>query len=106
MNTQRCSNDANWLSFSYIAVNGITVYKCTQEDRHFLTTALGPVEVNPKKAGKGWTYEITDLERRRLEQDAAKLDEELDKRSKVYAKANLRYERDTEERNKYDAEIS
>ena len=93
---QRCNFDAGFLHHSYISSNGIDVYRCTAEDsfneagRYFIMTVSGPIEVLPQKVGKRWTYEFVDTERRRLSEEAKRIEEELDARQALY-RNNMKY---------------
>ena len=81
---------------NYISTNGIDVYRCTREDsfndagRFFIMSVAGPIEVLPSKVGKRWTYEFVDTERRRLNEEAKRIEEELDARQALY-RDNMKY---------------
>lgn len=89
----RCPMDGAFVAHSFIAVNGIDVYRCTREDsyndagRHFISTASGLVEVKPlpvdTKHGD-WAYELVDTERRRQQEEQRRINDELDARQKLY----------------------
>jgi hypothetical protein len=104
----RCTFCAGYLAHSFITNAGIDVYRCGGENsfndkgRYFILVASGPVEVLPTKAGRSWTYEIIDTERRRLAAQAKQIEEELNARQKLY-RSNLR---DTEERLEEEDEVS
>jgi len=111
----RCTICKGYLPFSYITYDGITVYRCSNEDafndkgRFFITSVAGPVEVLPKrKSGRDWTFEILDTERRRLEIDSKRVSEEIEERRRVFLAAQTRqlahYKRSDEEED--DDEVS
>jgi hypothetical protein len=63
--------------------------------------STGPIEVTPKRHGGGWTYDLLDTERRRLEQEATKLNEEIETRRRMFtqsqARLNANYKREDED---------
>lgn len=104
----RCNVCRYYVLFSYITYDGITVYRCNGEDswndkgRFFIYSAgAGLIEVTPKRHGKDWTYEIVDTERRRLDEESDRINEELEERRKVFLKSQQqhlsRYKRSDEE---------
>ena len=86
----RCPFDGGFLHHSFISTNGIDVYRCNSEDafndvgRFFITTSAGPIEVTPTRQSKNWAYEIVDTERRRLQEETKRINEELNARTKLY----------------------
>lgn len=104
----RCLVCAGFLHHSYITTQGIDVYRCTGENsfndkgRYFIFTSLGPIEVEPVSVqqgrGKAWSYRFVDLEKRRHEGEEARINEELNKRQKLYHDSMLRML----ERSKYE----
>lgn len=93
----RCTVCAGYVAWSYITYDGITVYRCSGEDswndkgRYFINTSAGYVEVTPKRHGKEWSYDIVDTERRRLEQEADRINEELEARRQVFLKSQQQH---------------
>lgn len=89
-NTVRCTACRGYIAHSYLTYNGIDVYRCGNEDswndtgRFFIYTVAGLVEVEPKRYGPDWTYEIIDTEKRRAREEQERINEELDRRQKLY----------------------
>ena len=94
MSFVRCSTCKGFLHHAFITEVGIDVYRCNGEDsfnekgRYFIFTGLGQVEVEPISIRRGksreWSYQFVDLEQRRLRGEEMRINEELNKRQKLY----------------------
>ena len=108
----RCTACGGFLHHSYIASDGVDVYKCNHEDnwndkgRYFIFTGTGTVEVEPLSSrqgkGKSWSYQLVDKERLRLKLEAESLNRELDKRQKMYKDSLVKMDEQTRYKDKYE----
>ena len=87
----RCNVCKGFIVHSFIANDGVSVYKCTREDsfnelgRYFIQTgSAGLIQVIPNgKSG----YEILDLERERQREKSNQINEELESRRQLFLKS-------------------
>ena len=115
MRLSRCTFDQGMLHHAFITRDGHAVYRCTSEDsfndkgRYFILTSAGPIEVMPiahkQKNKTTWTIAFVDTERRRLQEEAAIIQAELDKRAAVYNSTMLAREERLRQQRKYNPRL-
>ena len=87
----RCTVCKGFITHSFIADDGVNVYRCTREDsfndvgRYFIQTgSAGLIQVVPNSKT---SYEILDLERELMMAKSKEINEELESRRQMFLKS-------------------